>query len=134
MPHGMLADREEQGFGALRCQCLEHSRRIAGPWTVVESQHDFAVAQEVVSLELGEAKAWSSGGIDFNGAGNAKRRRITRTCRRRRGGVWPIRRSILRPCGASCERHRGRHGPQNCYSHLVLHPPVKICEESWRLW
>jgi hypothetical protein len=47
MPHGMLADGKGHGLGALRGQCLEHGRRIAGPWTIVESQHDFAVAQKV---------------------------------------------------------------------------------------
>src|SRR4029077_7042347 len=41
MPHGMLADREEQRLGALRCQRLEYGWRIAGPWTIVESQNYF---------------------------------------------------------------------------------------------
>jgi hypothetical protein len=76
----MLADREEHSLGALRGQSFEDGRRIAWPRTVVEGQDDFAVAQKVVCLELGEAKAWASGRVDFNGAGDAKRRRIIRTC------------------------------------------------------
>ena len=80
MPHGMFADGEEHGLGALRGQGFEHRRCIGRPRTVVERQHDFALAQEVVGLELGETKAWSAAGVDFNGAGDAKRLGITRTC------------------------------------------------------
>ena len=69
-------------------QRLEHRRR-GRPRAVVEGQHDFVVAQEVVLLEMLEAEARAAGGVDLDGAGHAERIRIValapRTSRRRRG-------------------------------------------------
>ena len=47
----MLADLEERRLDAIVLQRLEHHRRVFGPRPVVEGQHDFLVAQEVVLLE-----------------------------------------------------------------------------------
>ena len=85
MPAGMLADREEQRLGALVGQRLEHGRRVARPRAVVEGQHDFFVAQEVIGLEVLEAEAGAAGGVDLHHAGDAERVRIVAFCRRRPG-------------------------------------------------
>jgi hypothetical protein len=73
MPHRVFADREEQRFGALILQRLENRRRIAGPRTVVESQHDLAGLQEIVGLELFRSEARSACGVDFNHTRYAER-------------------------------------------------------------
>jgi hypothetical protein len=51
MPAHMLADRKKCRLQALRRQRRQHGRRIAGPWAVVEGQHDLARFQEIVGLE-----------------------------------------------------------------------------------
>ena len=71
VPHGRLADGEEQRFGALGCQCLEYGWRIAGPRTVVEGQHHFSLAQEIVGSEVLEFEARPPGGVDFHDARDA---------------------------------------------------------------
>ena len=52
---------------------LSTRRRIARPRTVVEGQHDFLVAQEVVGLEMLEAEARAAGGVDLHHARDAER-------------------------------------------------------------
>jgi hypothetical protein len=80
MPHGMFTDREKHGFRALLCQGLKHGWRIAGPRTVVEGEHNFSITQEIVSFEVLEPEARSSGAVNFNDPRNAKRIRIAWAC------------------------------------------------------
>src|SRR5437764_611580 len=56
LPHGMLADREEDRPGAVRRKCREHRRRMARPGPVIERQHDLSRLQEVMALEVLEAE------------------------------------------------------------------------------
>ena len=69
---GVLADREERRLDALVGQRLEHGRR-GRPGAVVEGQHHFLVAQEVVLAEMLEAEARTAGGVDLDRAGDAER-------------------------------------------------------------
>src|SRR6266436_1431645 len=68
----VLAYFEEDAGGALIRQRLEHRRRVSRPWTVIESQHDLLVLEEVQFLEVLEAEAGTAGGVDFNGTSDAK--------------------------------------------------------------
>ena len=77
---GMLADREEHRLGALVGQRLEHALGVARPRAVVEGQHDFLVAQEVIGLEMLEAEAGAAGGVDLHHARDAERVRIVTFC------------------------------------------------------
>jgi hypothetical protein len=86
MPHGMFTDREEHGFGALLCQRPEYGWRIAGPRTVVEGEHHFAITEEIVRLEMLKSEARSSRGVDFNDTCDAKSLWIA--------GAWPGVRSL----------------------------------------
>jgi len=63
---GMGADREEDRLGAVCGKRGEHGGRVLGPWTIVEGEHDLALAQEVVALEMLEAETGAAGGIDLN--------------------------------------------------------------------
>lgn len=102
MPTGVLADREEHCLGALFSQRLQHRRRVARPRTVVVSQHDFLVAEEVIRLEVFEAEAGSAGGVNLHHARDAKGVRVFAFCLRggRRGGL-----GILSPGTAAYDRH-----------------------------
>src|SRR5262249_60513624 len=114
MPPGVLADRKEHGFSALVGQCFEHSRRMSRPWTVVESQHDFMIAQKIISLEMLESEAGSASRVDLDNAGNSEGVGIVafrgyggRCCRRGWGGGLPG----LWPGGCDrrhCDRQKGR--------------------------
>src|SRR5688572_10478730 len=64
----MLADREKDGLRAMLRQRVEHGARVAGPGTVVESEHHFLEQQEIVRLVLLEAKARAAGGVDLHRA------------------------------------------------------------------
>ena len=88
MPHGVLADGEEQGLGALIGKRLEDRQGVARPRSVVEGQHHLVVAQEIVGFELLEAEAGAAGGIDLNHARDAERIRIPAGRARRGGGSW----------------------------------------------
>ncbi len=115
---GVFADREEQRLGALVAQRLEHTLGIARPRTVVESQHDFFFAQEVVGLEVLEAETGAAGGVDLNHALDAEAVRIVAfgLCDGWRGGGGGRcggRRSSrglggLCPDGSARRRHRNR--------------------------
>jgi hypothetical protein len=72
MPPGVLSDREKDGLGALIGERLQHGRRMPWPWTVVESEDDFFIAQEVVGLEVLKAETGAACGIDFNHACDAE--------------------------------------------------------------
>ena len=76
MPAGVLSDREKERLGALIGERLQHGRRMPWPWTVVESEHDFVVAQEVVGLEVLEPETRAAGGVDFDHARDAECIRI----------------------------------------------------------
>ena len=52
----MLADREEDRLGAVRGERGQHRRRIHRPRAVVEGEHDFAGAQEVMALKCSKPK------------------------------------------------------------------------------
>ena len=90
MPPGMFSDREKERLGALIGERLQHGRRVPRPWAVIEREHDFLVAQEVVGLEVLEPETRAARGVDFNHARDAERIRIVasrfcrRGCRRRR--------------------------------------------------
>src|ERR1700722_12401888 len=79
VPHRMFADGEEQRLGALRLQGFEDGWRIAGPRTVIEGQHDFVVAKEVVCFKLLGSEAGASGRVYFHSPRHAKRVWIGRT-------------------------------------------------------
>ena len=49
-------------------QRLEDHRRVVRPGAVVEGQHDFVVAQEIVLLEMLEAEGGAAGGVDLDDA------------------------------------------------------------------
>src|SRR6476659_1646901 len=106
MPASMLADREEHGFGALVGQRLEYSRRMTRPRTVVESQHNFVVAQEVISLEMLKTESGTTRCVDLDHTGNTKRVRIVAFCRCGRR-CWCCRRRRCR-CGGCSWRKRLR--------------------------
>ena len=73
MPRRVLADLEEGRLGAIVGQRLEHHRRVVRPRAVVEGQHDFLVAQEVVLLEVLGAEGRAAGGVDLDDARDAER-------------------------------------------------------------
>ncbi len=55
---GVLADNEEGGLGAMIRQRLQDGRRVLpGHGTVIKGQQHFVGTQEVVLLEMLEAKA-----------------------------------------------------------------------------
>src|SRR6266496_1959932 len=76
MPHGVLPDREERGFDAVRGERREHGRRIIRPRPVVERQHDLLRTQEIEILEMLEAEAGAASGIDLDDASESKRIRL----------------------------------------------------------
>ena len=92
MPSPMLADLEEGRFEAFACQRLDHGGGVAGPGPVVERQHDFLVAEEVILLEMLEAEAWTTRGVDLH---DARQAHAARLVARRNGGH---RRRGLRLC------------------------------------
>ena len=71
VPYRVLADLEERGLEAIVGKRLEHGRRIARPGAVVEGQHNFPIAQEIVLLEMLEAEARSAGRVNLNYAREA---------------------------------------------------------------
>ena len=101
MPHGVLADREKQGLGALIRERLKDRRGVAGPRAVVESQHYLVFAQEIVDFKLFEAEAGPAGCIDFHHAGDAERIWIAAERARRGGGLGTVGRW---KCGGTCKR------------------------------
>ncbi len=78
------ADREEDRLGAVGGERRQHHLGVLRPGPVVEGQHDLALAQKVVALEMLEAEARAAGGVDLHGAGNAERVGIAGA--RHRGG------------------------------------------------
>ena len=68
----MLADRKKERLRALIGQRFEYGRCMSRPRTVVEGQHDFVVAQKVISFEMLEAEAGPAGGVDLDDAGNSE--------------------------------------------------------------
>ena len=68
VPHRVLANLEERGLEAIVGERLEHRRRVVRPRAVVESQYNFPIAQEIVLLEMLEAKAGTTCGVDLNNA------------------------------------------------------------------
>src|SRR6185437_3279295 len=131
MPAGMLANREKQRLGTLIGERLEDAGRIARPWAIVESQHDFMIAQEVVSFKMLETETRAAGGVDLHHARNAERIRIIagrrRGCRSggwsggRRGhrrGSWGLR--VLCP-GGNRRRYRHCQSYRQSAAHHVLH-------------
>ena len=73
---GMLADREEDRPRAVRRERGEDRHRALRPRAVVEGEHDFAGAQEVMLLEVLEAETGTAGGVDLDRARDAERIRI----------------------------------------------------------
>src|SRR5262249_61844593 len=99
MPGRVLADGKERCLDALRCECGEHCRRITWPRAIIECQYDFALLEEVMSLELLEAESRPTGRVYLHYArhservrialasGNCKRSDRWRACGRRPGGL-----------------------------------------------
>ena len=110
MPAGMLADREKHRLGALIGERLEDAVGIARPRAVVERQHDFMVAQEVVSFEMLEAETGAAGGVDLHHARNAECVRIVALGRRRGVPERRVERRQARPSarqlGPACSAPR----------------------------
>src|SRR4051812_1818079 len=104
----MLADGEECGLDALRPECAQHRRRVPRPGTVVKRENDFAIAQEVMLLEMLEAEARPACRVDLHHARNAERGRVAapglrgrlrggrNRSGRERGRTWRQRRAFLR--------------------------------------
>src|SRR6185312_4531200 len=100
---------------------------------VVEGQHNFLVAQEVIGLEVVEAEAGTTGGVDLDGTLHAERVRVAALGRngcRRCGGS---RSSGWRRCGSggadsrrrlregrAGERRRDRERKERKLTHLRL--------------
>ena len=109
----VLADDEECRLHALigeRRQNLRGGR----PGAVVEGEQDFLVAQEVVLLEMLEAEAGTTGGVDFDGARYPEGIRIGAFCGTgRSGGARCLResRTARQRCGnQDSARERVAHG------------------------
>jgi hypothetical protein len=60
------ADREENRLRAVRGERGEHRRGVLRPGAVVEGEHDFAFAQEIMALEMLESEARTPGGVDLD--------------------------------------------------------------------
>ncbi|MEY9121603.1 hypothetical protein ABIA09_001165 [Bradyrhizobium yuanmingense] len=101
----VLADDEEDSGGAFVRECLQHRGRVARPGAVVEGQHDLLVAQEVELLEMLEAEAGTTRGVDLDRAGDAEgARRVAGRAGRlrrlfRRGRIDEARWRRSRCCG-----------------------------------
>jgi hypothetical protein len=76
VPHRVLADLDERGLEAIVGERLEHGRRVLRPGAVVEGQHNFLIAQEIVLLEMLEAEARSAGRVDLDDARQAHAARL----------------------------------------------------------
>src|ERR1700680_2595633 len=114
---GMEADREKDGLGAVRGERGQDRRRVLWPRPVVESKHNLPFAQEVMRLEMLEAEAGATRGVDLDYARDTECIGITWTRRghvRHRGGSW-------RRCGGVC---RGRR-------RLRSYQLGRICDERW---
>jgi hypothetical protein len=68
-PSGVFADLKEGRFDAIVLERLQNHRRVFRPRAVVEGEHDFFVAQEVVLLEMLGPEGRTAGGVDFDDAG-----------------------------------------------------------------
>src|SRR3974377_653594 len=76
MPHGVLANGEEQRLGTLVRERFKNRRSVAGPRAVVECQHHLVFAQKIVALEMLEAKTGPAGRTNLHSTGDAERIRI----------------------------------------------------------
>src|SRR5205809_5775451 len=88
---GMGPNRKEDGLDAVVGKRRKHVLRVFWPGAIIERQHNFAVAQEVVGLEKLRSEGGATGGVDFDSPGNAEGVRIAGTagCA---GGRWRSRR------------------------------------------
>ena len=88
MPGRVLADLKEGRLETLVGERLEHGQGVLRPGTVVEGQHHFLVAQEIILLEMLEAEPGPAGRIDFDDARKAHPARLVarRYAAGRRGG------------------------------------------------
>src|SRR5262245_7630117 len=105
LPGGVDADGEEDRLGAVRGERVQHPDGVLRPGSVVERQHDFAFAQEVVALEMFETEAGAARGVDLDGARDTERVGIARARRGRRQGR--MRRGRRRWWGGRCRWRRG---------------------------
>src|SRR5262245_40227056 len=84
----VFSDREERCLDAVACEGGEHRRRVVGPRTIIEGQHHLTGLEKVVALEVLEAEAGTTGGVNLNGAGQPEGVRIARAGYRRRHCSW----------------------------------------------
>ena len=100
----MLADLEERCLETIVGECPEHGGRVLGPRAVVEGQHHFAGAQEIVLLEMLEAEARPAGRVDLDDARKAHATGLVADADvgGRGGGSGVVGR------GRRCERRAGR--------------------------
>src|SRR5207249_1380179 len=75
MPERVLADGEERRLDAMRGERAQHRGRGGRPRAVVEREHDLALAEKVVLLEVLEAEARAAGGVDLDHPRSAERAR-----------------------------------------------------------
>ena len=71
MPGRMLADGEEDRLSAVLIERGEHGGGRAGPGAVVEGQHDLAVPEEIVLVEVLDTESRTAGGVDLDSADDA---------------------------------------------------------------
>jgi hypothetical protein len=62
------ADREKDGFGAVRRERGQDRRRVLWPRPIVESKHNLPFTQEVMRLEMLEAESGATCGVDLDDA------------------------------------------------------------------
>ncbi len=111
---GVQPDREEDRLGAVRGERGDHRRSVLGPGAVVEGEHHLAFVQEIMALEVLEAKAGAAGGVDFDHSRNPQG--IGIAARGRHGG------GHRRPLGGTIRNRR--NGPGS--------PALGGCCLGWR--
>src|SRR5262245_8715155 len=98
----MQTDGKENGLGAVERQCREYGLSIFRPRSVIEREHDFALLQKVVSLELLETEAGPACRVNLDHSRDTKRFGLAPTWR---PGARPSARSL----GACRNRRRRRN-------------------------
>ena len=63
---GQLADGEEEGFGAMRFECLQDLTGGAGQGAIVKGQDDFSFLEKIIGPVLLHAKTGAACGIDLD--------------------------------------------------------------------
>ena len=88
MPARVLADLKEGRLQTFVGERLDDGHGVLRPGAVVKGQHDLLVAEEIVLLEMFEAKSGAARGVDFDNARESHPARLVagRYAARRRCG------------------------------------------------